>query len=314
MATESWPNVPHNSRAVSLPEHEMLHAPVSLTGLTSAVVAKPADADSTGLQLKIKAGTSGLIRHTAFNVTSEEVVDDIAANNSSLSRIDLLVMRLTRPGYTIEPHVIQGVPAVNPVAPSPVLQTTPGSGVYDLPLADFTVTPGAITITAAQVRNRAWWISGGGYLGVSTARPPLEPNVVFQETDTNRLMVGTVAGTWRRLWQNSGHVAATGVPAGWKVTQFSTNRIGDSVELIVRLQRTGGDVSGTTSVVIGKVTDDHRPLYSKLDLFFCNLPNHTGALMIDASGTVQLLSRGYSALPIKTSSVVVGSMTYTARP
>ena len=314
MAVESWPNVPHNNRAVSLPEHERLVAPASLTGLTSAVVAKPADADATGLQLKIKDGTSGLIEGTAFYVDGEEVVDGVAANNSGQPRIDLLVMRLTRPGYTIAPAIIQGVAAANPVAPSPVRQKTPGSGVFDLPLAEYDVLSGATTITAGQARNRTWWISGGGYVGTSGVRPPAEANAVFQETDTGRIMIGTAAGAWRRLAQNSGFVTVTNIPGGWGVGQFSSNRLDDMVELVIRLHRSGGSTPGNQSFVIGKVVDEHRPLLIKQDLFHCSLPNHTGIMQVDTDGWVTLMSRGTTTLPVNTGATIISTLHYTARP
>lgn len=205
MAYESFPNDQHNDRAVTLAEHEQIVVPFGVSGFLNYTGAPPIYADSTGRQVKLRSGISASIRGTRFNSPTETIIP-IAANTSGNTRVDLVVLRLRRQEssvgagdrYTVAPFVIQGVPAaVNPTAPAPVQDLTPGVGVFDLPMAAVTVVNGSITITSAQQIPRAYYVTGSGYTGRDAwAKPPADPGALFWAADTGVAYVATAAGAW----------------------------------------------------------------------------------------------------------------------
>lgn len=105
--------------------------------------------DSSGRQIKVAADRYALVRGHIWWSGSSIVTVPIAANSSGSTRIDLIVLRLSRTTWDVTLTVIQGTPgAGNPSG----TQNTGTTGVWDLSLALVTVTNGAATITAGNVQ------------------------------------------------------------------------------------------------------------------------------------------------------------------
>lgn len=317
---ESFPNLAHNNRAITLPENEQLLAPLGLSGLLGYTGTVPVYSDATGGRaVKLRAGVKATIRGTRFNNATETVIgsDVIVANTSGLPRIDLVVLRLNREAvspnaYTITPVVITGVPAATPLVPSPVRNdTTDGSGFWDIPLADFDVPNGATSIAVDKVRNRAWWVTGSGYTGLDAARPPVEAGVVFRANDTGITWMGTAAGGWQRLYYNTGWVNVT-PPTGWAASTFSFARVGDLVVMSARITRTGAAVAATTSPVLYTVTEPFRPSQEVFGTYHCSHPDHSSHVVVGTDGTITFGGTGTTGQHIEQGASLLSNMVWPA--
>lgn len=285
MTYESFPNTGHNARAITLGEHERLVTPLGLPGLVGYNGALPAYADSTGRHVKIRDGVAGTIQGTNVTVTAEETVS-VGANSSGSTRIDLLVLRLDRADYEIDPVVIAGTPAASPIAPTPVRNAPGGSpDYYDIPLAEITVLNGATTITATQVRNRAWWATGDGLLGFNTARPPVLPGVSFQEIDTGITRVGTVGGTWQTTYRYTDWVSVS-AGSGWTVSAFAVARDGNMCTANVRVVRNGSAIGPTVSPRLGPIPAQFRPDRTVWGTYYASTPDRVRPVALGPDGRI----------------------------
>lgn len=321
MAYESFPNQEHNNRAVSLAENEQLLTPLGLTGLVGYNGQKPVYADGTGTRtVKIRAGVAATIRGTRFNNLTETLVasDQIVANSSGQPRIDLLVLRLNRAAtapkqFTISPVVITGTPAASPLAPTPVRNSTmDGSGVWDLPLCEIAVPNGAGSFADTALTNKAWWVTGSGYVGFDTARPPVEAGVIFQAAgDSGISYIGTSAGSWVRIYSDTGAVNIGPVPSGWDADPFTATRQGDLVVMNARLVRTGGTIANTSSVTMGRVGVGYRPKDAVYGVYHCSYPDHSSHVTVNTDGYVTFVGTS-NGDPIGQGSSVYANLTWPA--
>lgn len=110
-------------------------------------------ADSTGMQVKIRSGQA-LVRGHYYQNTSE-VTLTLDAASSSNPRIDTVVLELDPSANTIKLVVVTGVAEVGPSA-EPVVQTD--AGIYQIKLADISVSAGATTIPANNVTDTRFYI------------------------------------------------------------------------------------------------------------------------------------------------------------
>jgi hypothetical protein len=104
-------------------------------------------ADSTGMQIKVKSGAAN-VQAIYFESDAEEV-QAIAAANASNPRIDRVIVRLDLPADNIDFAVIQGVPAVSPVAPA----LTQNSTRWEISLAQIYVGANVSTIASGNVTD-----------------------------------------------------------------------------------------------------------------------------------------------------------------
>ena len=295
MAYESFVNTEHNNRAISLAENEQLLSPLGLSGLLGYTATRPVYADGTGGRtLKMRAGVRATIRGTRFNNLTETLIgpDQILANTSGSPRKDLLVLRLDRAAagakaFTVSPVMLTGNASASPVAPSPVTNNTiDGTGFWDLPILELDVANGATSFTEANIKPRHWYATGSGYVGWDTARPPVEPGVLFQAVDTGITYIGKIDGTWARVHQNTGMVDIA-VPAGWSAGPFRVGRDGNTVILTGRVTRTGAALANTASPVVGRVDEDFRPGdEGAYGVYHCSLPDHSSQIAIDSGGAI----------------------------
>lgn len=293
MAYHTYPTLAWNSRAISLAEHEQLHFSHG-SGLLNYDGTKPVFADSSGRQVKLKAGVNALIRGQRFVVDSETIIDNtmIVANSSGQTRIDLVVLRLDRAAsspnaFRVIPAVITGTPAASPIAPSPVRNPagTSGADFWDIPLAEVTVANGATSLADSTVKNRAWWVTSSGYTGFDDAKPPVEPGVQFRSQDAGITYIGTAGGKWLPIHYNSGWKPLN-VPDGWNALTFDFGRTADLVVGNIRLQRTGGNYGATANFQFGILGDAFRPSKSVWAPYQCTIPEHSGHLLVQPDGLI----------------------------
>lgn len=258
MAEFSYPSPSHNSRAVDEAEYENITRSqgVGLYGV-------PADpvlifGDSSGMQVKVRADRSGRIRGFTWESGSSTFTKAIGANGAGSARIDLVVLRLTRATWNVTVEVVAGT-AGNP-APVPTIDGTK----YEIPLAEVTVPPAAATITAANVKNRAWYFGqiAGEYLCLdSDSRPPVAEGLKLHETSTGKGYVG-VGGSWQLVYENSGLTVVT-MRAGWNTAVNRLQRRNGLVMLALSVRRTGGNIASSgTNIPVADVPDGFRPAFS----------------------------------------------------
>lgn len=295
MAVDSWPNNAHNNRVISLPENEQLWAgtPSGLVGYTGAT---PVYADSTGRQVKVRAGVNGRIRGTRFLDAAGTTVA-LTTNTSGSPRVDLLVARLNRTAgasaYTVSYAVIPGTPATNPIAPQPVRNEPGGSpDLFDIPLAEIKVANGYTTVAANDVTNRAWWISPGGYHGFDAARPPAEGAALFQANDSGVTYIGTASGSWQRLRFNTGWKAQLTQPDGYTFSAMHFGRSGDVVVMNARVIVTRSTIAAGVHLTFGTLSDTFKPGMTIWDVYHCTSPDHSSHLSVQTNGRITFAGTG----------------------
>lgn len=317
MALDSYPNTAHSNRAISLAENEQIWTatPSGLIGYTGVT---PVYADSTGRQIKVRAGTAGRIRGTRFADAAGTTVA-MTTNTSGNPRVDLLVARLNRPAtvgvtpsdaFTVKYVVIPGAPAAAPIAPQPVRNdTSDGTGYWDIPLAEIKVANGYTTVASTDVTNRAWWISPTGYHGLDAAKPPAEPGTIFTANDTGIVYMGSAAGAWFRIYFNTGWKALT-APAGYTFSAMHFARAGDLVVMNARVIRTGATVAAGTNTVFGTLSATYRPGMAVWGVYHCTIPDHSSHVVVGTDGTITFAADGTNT--IATNANLLANMVWLA--
>ena len=117
--------------------------------------------DSSGMKVYVKSGECRVRGHKGV-LTGDPVALDIAAADSTYARKDYVVARVTygEPS-TMVLAVKTGVPSASPAEPA--ITTTAGD-VWEIPLGLVDVAAGAVTITAANVRDRRFVYPPDGIL------------------------------------------------------------------------------------------------------------------------------------------------------
>lgn len=105
-------------------------------------------ADSTGMQVKVKSGQASL-KGIFYESDAEETLP-IAAADVTNPRIDLVILRLDWTNRNILLAVLQGTPAVTPVAPA----LTQNSSRWEIALAQVQVNAGVSTIASVNVTDK----------------------------------------------------------------------------------------------------------------------------------------------------------------
>jgi hypothetical protein len=149
VAESSWPS-PSNGRVVDDSQYEKIG---TLLGAVHGVLGDFTNpqlvyGDSTGRQFKVAADRYALVRGHIWWSGSSIVTVPIAANTSGSTRIDLVVLRLSRTTWDVNLVVIAGTPGAGAPAST---QNSGTTGVWDMTLAQVTVANNASTITAANV-------------------------------------------------------------------------------------------------------------------------------------------------------------------
>lgn len=229
MAESSWPTTA-GGRAVSDVQWETMARGFAADGIIGA----PTDpavvyADSTGMQVKIRANKDGLVRGRGWTSGTSEFTKAIGANSSGSTRIDLIVLKLTRSSWAVTIEVKAGTPGAGVPALTQDATGT-GTGTYEIALAQVTVTNGASTIAASNVVNVARYI-GPNYMGG-------RPSVISWQPSSNNNWNNTSA-------PSSDSQSATGMVQALRTT-FDKQSPDTSMEI-------GAFVSGWASSA-GRVT------------------------------------------------------------
>lgn len=109
-------------------------------------------ADSTGLKVKIPAGKAWMKGHYFESDTMEELAINFLTSNS---RIDRVILRLDWGANTIDFALLQGTPAVSPQPPA----ITQNYNRWEIPLAQITISSGAMTVAAENVTDERFIVS-----------------------------------------------------------------------------------------------------------------------------------------------------------
>lgn len=144
MAQNSWPFEDQNTTEVQYSDLFRRIQNSGVAGDPSGSELKPFG-DSSGMVVKVPAGFAIVRGHAYFsNATETLAVTSSAAN----PRIDLVVLELNPTGNETILKMVDGTPAVSPVAPN-LTQTT--DGIFQMALATVTVPANATTIAAGNV-------------------------------------------------------------------------------------------------------------------------------------------------------------------
>lgn len=261
MAEASWPSPTHNSRSVTDTELEQLHHPWSGDGLVGTTTdADIVYGDASGMNVKIRADRFALVRGRLYSSGSSDLTKTITANASGLTRVDLVVLRLTRATAAITSEVKAGTPGAG--APS-LTQNTGTTGVYEIPLASVSVPSGDTSIAANQVTPLAYYLGDQIIVCKAATRPDHAPGRVIWETDTGSLYVST-GSAWRSVWEDTGDVTVS--PASnWIAgtgTGLTVRRRNGIVFLTVDLVRQNSFLGAAVSA-LGTLAAGYRPAVRK---------------------------------------------------
>lgn len=166
MAESSWPTVANSHRIDDVQWEQMTTGFVSDGLIGTAADTPVAYADSSGMQIKIRANKLGLVRGHGWTSGSTEFVKSISANASGSTRVDLVVLRFTRSTQDVVLVVKTGTPG----AGAPALTQDPiasGTGVWEVALATVTVASGITAVAAASVVSIAKYVKSGATGGKS---------------------------------------------------------------------------------------------------------------------------------------------------
>lgn len=146
MTQTSWPFEDQNTTEVQYSELFKRIQSSGIAGDPSVADLKPF-ADSSGMQVKVPAGFAIVRGHAYFSNANVTLAVTAAASNP---RIDTVVLELDPSANVTILKIINGTPAVTPIAPT-LTQTT--DALFQLALASVTVAANATTIAAADVTD-----------------------------------------------------------------------------------------------------------------------------------------------------------------
>lgn len=285
MASESWPNAGHNSGEVTTQEWEQLAA----TGLGSGVLGSPSDsavvyADGTGTRVvKIRAGKRAVVHGAAWYSGADDIsLSSLSANSSGQTRIDLVVLRLTKSSGEVAEAVVTGVPGAGVPAAT---QDTGTSGVWELPIAQVTVENGATSLAGGTVARREIYVGEQPVIAASGVTVP-------HAASRLRVVDGTVSISdgvnWRPVWDDTGWVALTPA-AGWQVGSgvAKLRRRNGQVVMHCAVQRSGSAIAGSPDVVLASLPDSAwHPAHNFFTTAYVG--SSLGRVQVTSSGLVRL--------------------------
>jgi hypothetical protein len=211
----SWPS-PSAGRVVDDTQYEKIGIGLGAYGGVIGDFTSPqlVYGDSTGRQIKVAADRHALVRgHTWYSGSTVTTVA-IAANASGSTRVDLVVLRLSRTTWDVTLTVVAGTPGAGAPAPTQGLGTT---GSWDLPLATVSVASGASTITAGNVTYVGPHLDtgGGGLRVASTAGLAYIPQPAAG-------MRAALADASRYVYKSSAWVPVAGPGAPYLIVEKTT--------------------------------------------------------------------------------------------
>lgn len=262
-------------------------------------------ADSTGMQVKIRAERYARVRGFVWHSGDSIVTVPIADNTSGSTRIDRIVLELDRSTWTVRVQVVQGTPGSG--EPS-ITQDEGDTGVWQLWVASVTVGDGAATINAADVSNRDMLL--GPQLLIADGGNLPDANVPRQffrfRPDDQELWFhtqGASSAGRRLLWSDSGWVNLTGENSFWRYTfNSSVRKVGPMVQLrLATAERIGGNLpAGADSRLPGSIPEHMRPVGRNVEIVARTTGNDAANLVVryenhDNAGQIRMQSHpGFS--------------------
>ena len=250
MAESSWPGP--GPATVTEAQWEALAEGFWQSGLIgSPLDPAPVFADSTGMHVKIRAGTRARVRGQLWDAGDTDLVVQISANAAGSTRIDLVVLRLDRSTWLVKATVVEGTPGGG--APSIERDTGP-IGEWDFPIGRVNVPAGeATTITADMVQPYTLYL---GPLIVQNLGQPgmpsgVRPNYALRIAPNENRVIYHWPGGDVDLYRDTGQQQMAGA-SGWSSAQTTyIRRHSNVVELrIGDLVRTGSGIGVGTDVLL----------------------------------------------------------------
>lgn len=244
--------------------------------------------DSTGRQVKVAANSAYIVRGFRWESGTDVAVLALAANTSGKTRIDRVVLRLDRSTYTVRLAVLTGTAADSP-APPAVTQSSTSTGVYEVPLAQVTVTSntgaGLPSIIAANVKPEHNYLMPHGLNGLAANRGGALPlGRLYHEMDTSRLYMGSSAGDL--LIGENGPNTKVAAAGGWTSDSIYVQRVNGRTHFQCSIKLNVADRPASTDLVVCNLSASFRPQHNIAAL--CGMaPGQVGFVLFDAtSGSV----------------------------
>ena len=243
MAQASWPSPGHNDRAVTDVEYEKMAAHFSDNGVYGTPADTAVVAPGVGLNVTIRASVYGSVRGHGWTSGADGDTLAVDANASGQTRIDRVVLRLTRSDWTVRAVVKKGTAGAG--VPS-LSQSTGDTGTYEIPLAEVSILSGAGSVTVT--RKELYVPTPHRVCTSSTRNPvPVAGETCF-ETDTGIMRLWT-GGAWQAVSDDTGVIEINyPLAAAWSVeTDSVLQKRNGSVHLrLGSFQRRGGTLAASS--------------------------------------------------------------------
>lgn len=303
MAETSWPSPNHNSRNVTDQEYEDLSAFFSNDGVWGNPGSGPVVTAGVGLTVVISASKAASLRGHQWDSGTTDFTLAVTENTSSSVRKDWVVLRLDRSTWDVNAAVKAGTPG----AGLPDLERSVSApGVWEMPLAQVTVPPGATSVT---VQRHELYIGLRNRPITSDTRPPVPSRGEIDfETDTGK-WVGWDGSSWNNIYYDSGDLT---LGSGFSTWVPDSDNIGrrkaDVVRLRIAVRRVDSafsrfDDSGSK---IGTVPAAFTP--SRYEYFAGTFTNGaTGRIEVRTDGTIWVT---HASSDVPAGETLAASVTY----
>jgi hypothetical protein len=314
MAEKSWPDpasVPPDE--VTDVEFERLMSTLMPNGFRGS----PADSpivfgDSSGQQVKIRANAAGGLRGFGWTAGDTNVPKAIAPNATSNSRLDLVVLRLTRSDWRLRTAVKTGVAAAVPVLPTLTQDLDlagAGTGVFEMPMAKVTAAAGFSTIGAGDVVSVTQHIAPTRILCKAAQKPAHQQFLEVCETDTGKVYMSDGISKWIEKTADSGWFDGVTNLAGWNADPSVVSRLNGYVTVNFKAIRTGALTTAGTDMC--SITTGYRPGGDlRFPVYLFGSPNtyNTALAEVKTTGVVTLAIH----FGVQTNTEVHGTFSYPA--
>lgn len=205
----------------------------------------------TGLQVLVATGAALLDGHV-YRCTSSTPLT-ISSNSSGVTRVDRVVVRLTREGQTEEGKCVLAVTAGTPGSGAPAL--TQSSSVWEIGLATVTVANGASSLTSGNITDvRAYCLDFDSGTDPITVTADSTRAILVEQADGDDLLVADTTNM-AVILKNSAQLVSysdNGVTEKFKVLGATGNTTIAGTLAVTGNVSTSGTI--TTTRVIGETT------------------------------------------------------------
>jgi hypothetical protein len=314
MAEKSWPDpasVPPDE--VTDVEYERLMSTLVPNGFRGSPADSPiVFSDETGPHVKIRANAAGGLRGFGWTAGDTHVTKAIATNATSNSRLDLVVLRLTRSDWRLRTAVKTGVAAAIPVLPTLTQDLDlagAGTGVFEVPMAKVTAPPGFTHIDAGAVVSVTQHIAPTRILCKAAQKPAHQQFLEVCETDTGKVYMSDGISKWIEKTADSGWFDGVTNLAGWNADPSVVSRLNGYVTVQFHAQRTGAATTAGTDIC--QIATGCRPgVELAFPVYLFGSPNtyNVALAAVKPTGVVTLAIH----FGVQTNTEVLGTFTFPA--